>query len=512
MTQTALPQNSQNSALASIKGHVEPRIWTPARRELTPETSYGFKVIQFAELIGQPLDEWQKWQVIHMGELATDGKPVLNQVVLMVARQNGKSHLLKVLTEYWMFVECHPLILGMNTNVSFAKDAMLEVHADAEAHPLLKPLVDRVLEGNNDVRLTTKEGSTYRAVAATRKGGRGKRPDRVIVDELREHRNWDAYNAIIPAMGARMLENPLGAQAIFATNQGDDTSVVLDSLRASAVEYIEKGTGDDALGLFEWSAPDGADVTDPEVWAYANPSMNVRLSYKILQSAALRATTGPQEEAGFKTEHLCIKVRALDPAFDAAKWSECFDKGWTLRGFKLDVFSLDIAYSQKRATLYGAVVLPDGRIRGAVVQEWVDENALSKLDTDVVALLKKHKPRVFTWMPIGPAAAKSSLKTLKVPGVQVQEIRGDVADACMELADEIKDLRISHYDDALVNSQLTAAAKKPKGTDGRWVITRAGQGDSDAVYALAGAVHAARLLPPKTTMRLVGPDDEEDDE
>jgi hypothetical protein len=33
---------------ASVKGRVEPRIFTPPLRELTPETSYGFAVIEFA--------------------------------------------------------------------------------------------------------------------------------------------------------------------------------------------------------------------------------------------------------------------------------------------------------------------------------------------------------------------------------------------------------------------------------------------------------------------------------
>lgn len=35
------------------------------RLELTEETTYGYEVIDFADLIGWPLDPWQRWSVIH---------------------------------------------------------------------------------------------------------------------------------------------------------------------------------------------------------------------------------------------------------------------------------------------------------------------------------------------------------------------------------------------------------------------------------------------------------------
>jgi hypothetical protein len=64
-----------NSELRDLKGRTEPRLFTPPLRELTPETSFGFDVIEFAEDIGWPLDPWQQWAVIHMGELKEDGTP-----------------------------------------------------------------------------------------------------------------------------------------------------------------------------------------------------------------------------------------------------------------------------------------------------------------------------------------------------------------------------------------------------------------------------------------------------
>lgn len=53
-----------------IRGCEEPRIYTPPLRELTPETTLGFEVIEFAESILQiKLHPWQKWLFIHALEV-----------------------------------------------------------------------------------------------------------------------------------------------------------------------------------------------------------------------------------------------------------------------------------------------------------------------------------------------------------------------------------------------------------------------------------------------------------
>jgi hypothetical protein len=125
---------------ASVKGRVEPRIFTPPLRELTPETSYGFAVIEFAEhVLLEPLDPWQQWLVIHAGELLPDGRPRFRTVLVLVARQAGKTHALKVLGLYWQFVEQWPLILGMSTNLDYAREAWEKACIVAESNDELKP-------------------------------------------------------------------------------------------------------------------------------------------------------------------------------------------------------------------------------------------------------------------------------------------------------------------------------------------------------------------------------------
>ena len=268
-----------------MRGSVEPRIWTPPLRELTPDTSYGFAVIEFArEVLDEPLDPWQEWIAVHAGELLEDGRPRFRQVLILVARQNGKSHLLKVLALYWQFVERWPLIVSSSTNLDYAREAWEKAVQMAESSGLLSPLIppNGVRRASGEQCLTTTDGCRHKIAASNRKGGRSLSIDRLVLDELREHRSWEAWNAAVPATNARPY-----AQIYAISNQGDDESVVLNSLRESALGFMSTGDGDPRLGLFEYSAPDGCDLDDENAWAAANPNLGHRLDVDTIVGAAV---------------------------------------------------------------------------------------------------------------------------------------------------------------------------------------------------------------------------------
>lgn len=77
-------------ATKPLIGKVEPRHWTRPLRPLTRLTTRGYEVIDFAEAIGMPLQEWQKFAVIHALELLPGGDYRFRTVLIIVARQNGK--------------------------------------------------------------------------------------------------------------------------------------------------------------------------------------------------------------------------------------------------------------------------------------------------------------------------------------------------------------------------------------------------------------------------------------
>jgi hypothetical protein len=498
------PIRSTSFETGDVLGSTEPRLWTRPLRELTPETSYGFDVIDFArDVLGQPLDPWESWAVIHTGELLPDGRPRFRTVLILVARQNGKTFLLKVLALFWLFVECQPLVLGTSTNRDTAKEAWQGSVAMAQECAYLAariPSRGGVREANGEECLSTIDGSRYKIAASNRQGGRGLTINRLVIDELREHRSFIAWDAATYATNAVW-----DSQTFAISNQGDEEAVVLDSLRTPALEFIETGEGDPGLGLFEWSSAAGADPTDPEALAMANPNLGRRLPVDTLVGKAIRAkAAGGAELAGFKTEAMCMRVHLLDPAIDPDRWDACgTDEPISLADHRnRTALCLDVSLDGTHATLVAAAVV-GGKVHVEVVRAWSGFGCTKAVRQDLPSIVRRVKPRVLGWFPAGPAAALAAdLRARKGPatdrwpprGVLLDELKAELPSICMGLGDIVTAGDLEHPNDELLTVNARAAQKLRRG-DG-FVFTRKGKVPIDGSYALAGAVHLARTLPP----------------
>lgn len=494
-------------------GSITPRLWTRPLRRLTPQTSYGYAVIHFAAVVlGMPLDPWQQWLAIHLGELLPDGRPRFRQVLVLVARQNGKTHLCVVLALFWMFVQRWPMVFGTSTNLEQAAEPWELACEIAEGVPALAAMLprDAVRKANGQQVLRTVDRSRYKIGAVNPRGGRGKSIDRMIGDELREHHNWTGYRAAYNAMNAR----PHG-QAVFITNQGDDKSVVLNTLYDAALTFITTNGGDERLGLFDWSAPPGCAVDNVTAIAQANPNVGRRLDWDTLLGPARRlALPGADSEeiAGYRTEVLCQRVKNLNPAISETAWADCMVPGDLSELRSRLAACVDVSPDMRHATLVVAGVMPDDRVRfevpgvdvpgrGRLVGAWSGPTAVADMQRDLPAMVRKIRPQVLGWLPGGPAAAAAAgLKARKgrtvwpPPGVTVQEISAEVAAICMGLSAEVDARLVVHAGDPLLDDQALSAEKKMLAGD-VWRFDRAGEGHVDSTYAAAGAVHLARTLP-----------------
>lgn len=496
----------------SILGRTEPRLFTPALVELTPATTYGYAVITFAaDVLGLVLDPWQQWLVIHAGELLADGRtPRFRYVLVLVARQQGKTTLCQVLTLYWLYVESQRIVLGTSTNRDYAKAAWLDTIDRALVVEDLAADVPRggVRKANGQESFTVTRDvdgkpveARYVIAASNRRGGRSLTVRRLILDELREHQSFDAWNAATKAMNGVAT-----AQCWAITNQGDDASVVLDSLRTPAVAAIERPVPDDDVGVFEWSAPAGADPTDLAALAYANPSLGQpdRTTARALLGDARRAkAAGGDELAGFKTEVMCQRVPRLDPAISAERWAACTTSTpRPLQDLRRRVaLCVDVSLDEQHATLVAAAVVED-LVHVEVVAQWSGEDATVQLRRELPDLVARVRPRKLGWFPHGPAAAVAARladrkgRGWPPRGVDVAAVDGELlAAVCMGLAEQVKAVEIRHAADALLDAHV-ADAQKLRRSEGQWVFTRKGSGPIDGAYALAGAVHLARTIPP----------------
>ena len=497
-----------------IRGATVPRIYTPplvtgppgpcgCGCPLTPDTSEGFDVVDFAtDVVRRPPDPWQRWLYIHGMELLPDGRPRFRTVVVLVSRQNGKTEALVILAAYWLFVTYAPLVLGTSTQLGYARESWQKLVRLVNAA--------KVLNADHERRWTRKQNgeqecwtgpadaptSRYKIAASNEEGGRSLTVHRLILDELRQHHDYSAWGAAVPAMNAVP-----DAQCWALSNAGDDRSVVLNGLRESCVAFIESGTGDERTMLAEWSAPDGSDPLDPYALAQANPNVGRRLDLETLLADATKAVlTGGEALTTFKTESMCMRVPMLNPAIDPAAWLRCLDPG-VLGGVRDRVaLCVDVAPDEQHATLAAAAVLGTGRVRVELVEAWSGIGCVDRMRAALPALVARVRPQAFGWFPNGPAAAvtadlsaKSGRRGWPPRGVAVAEIRGEVTAVCMGFAEQVTAGRVAHSGDPLLDGNVEAAERLPYGD--AWVYSRRGGGGVDALYAAAGAVHLARMLP-----------------
>jgi len=500
-----------------LLGSTTARIWTPplvtgppgpcgCGCALTPQTSYGFDLADFAaDIVGTPLDPWQRWAGIHLGEMLPDGRPRFRKIVLIVARQNGKSYLGVMLTLFWQFIERQPLILGTNSKIEYAREAWQKAVVLAKSTPVLADLLPRtrqqgIRNTNGEQEMATREGSRYKISAANEEGGRSLTLNRVLLDELRQHHNYQAWAAVVPAANAVR-----DAQIVAITNKGTSQSVVLNELREAARTYIETGQGDRRLGLLEWSVPDEVDpaaaAADPAMLALANPNLGRRLEVEdLLADGRTAAAAGGEALQTHLTEVLCLTAdNPDDTPITRQAWDNCRDDEASLADLRARlVVALDVAPDGEHVTLAGAAMMtnesaPDepGPIVVEIIAAWRGETATEQARLQLPDLLARVRPRSRWFFPAGPAAQLAPvLERLHFKPLNA----GDAVASCMGLAEMVRAARLLHTGDPLLTDHVLQAKKWPVG-DG-WRFIRKGAGHVDAAYAAAAAAQKAAHRPP----------------
>jgi hypothetical protein len=376
-----------------LYGSEQPRIFTPPLRPLTPATSLGFSVIEFAEdVIHLDLLPWQKWLLVHMLETLPDGSLRYRTVVLLMARQNGKSTISMVLALWFMYVWGAPLVIGTAQDLDMAEEIWQGAVDLAQETPELERLIRHVFRVNGKKQMVLRSGERYKVRAANRRAGRGLSGDLVLLDELREHQSWDAWGAVSKTTMAR--EDAL----VFAlSNAGDASSVVLRYLRklchaslgdpdgvnaadaldpqAEAIEPDEDLDVDEgSLGVFEWSAPPDTPIRDRAGWAAANPALGHTISERTIASAA---RTDP--EWVFRTEVLCQwSEGTLEGPFPPGAWEASADPDSVRAVDSAIALGVDVSWDRGHSVIGLAAFREDGMAHVEVIAsragtDWVTE-------------------------------------------------------------------------------------------------------------------------------------------
>ena len=355
-----------------LKGKTEPRIYTPPLRELTPETTLGHAAIAYAkEVLNMELYPWQEWALIHnleiIGDLGGVWRFRFRTVVNEVARQNGKTKLSKVEASFFLNVLGVESIFGTSLSLDKAEEVWEAVADDQEQIPALAADLQRISRTNGSKKIVLTGNRSYKVGAPTRRAGRGDANDLVMLDELREHRDWETWSAAVASTNAK----PNGIVICFS-NAGDPDSIVLRQLRSQALERIN-GTkasdfgGDvdaDALGWFEWSSPDDAETDDMEALAQANPA----LGYGRLTERALLSSRGTFPENKFRSECMCQQVETILPEpFPDGAWMGGQDDKSCIREDSELFWGIEMSQDRKYTVIAVCGLREDGNYHVEVV-------------------------------------------------------------------------------------------------------------------------------------------------
>jgi hypothetical protein len=466
---------------------------------LNEQTSWGHSCIEFLQRWwGWSLLSWQCYLYWHALEKRLDHTGFrFKTVVVLVGRQQGKTRWIKGLGLWRLFMNeyglpspsCPAARLAVIAaqNLDYAETMLGEVVDEIkENHLFTRELINhRVVNGGHRAILTNRR--IWRAATATTKGARSLSVDLAMMDELRTHTTWDAYNAIAPTTTARPY-----SQVICTSNAGEAKSIVLRSLREPAAKRImTHDTEKTQVGLWEWSVPMDVDPRNPAFWYQSLPAMGHLNEFTIDTVMGYFESMQYKNMPGFQTEYLCQWVDALEPGVLPAEfWQSGMDSG-SRRAEGAPVYAaLDVSYDRARAYIAICATRTDGYLHIEVIQ------AARGLDW-VIPWLKERKAK-FKGVAVQKTGAPVSgmIPDLQDAGVPVVEWGpgAELTAACGMFYDKIVQGEVYHRPGLVLDR--AAASTIARRVNDAWIFDRRNSPvDAAPLIACAAAVWLSENCP-----------------
>lgn len=498
-------------------GCAEPRLFTPPLRPLTPETSLGFEVIEFArDLLGVELYPWQKVLLIRALELREDGVTYrFRRIIVLVGRQNGKTMLASVLAAWWLFVDSkrHPdrvppvkfKIVGVAQNLDIAREPWNAVKSWVDPDPetdaaeelaveALQGATEKVIDTNGKEGIYTLDRPHYEIRAAA--SARGKPTARIIFDEVREQKTWAAWNAVVHA-----TKSFFNAQLWGISNAGDLSAVVLAQLRDGLLksvdewqQYVESGMRtleefangrDMTSAIFEWSAAPGCALDDLDGILQANPSIGHG-------EMTVEAVLADKDTPDYRTEALCQWITSrITPFIDGEAWADLADPESEIAPLSRMVIGVDV--SRDRTSVAIAGYRDDGLVHGELIAYRAQMLWAVKW---IVKTAERWGIRQVALQPRGCRASELREPLIEA-GLEVVDVGGTALGAsAAQMRDRVRSGRMrTRGQPALDMSVSGTVVRKLSGGDMQ-VFDREGSAvDASPTIALANAAYALESTP-----------------
>lgn len=446
-------------------GITEPRIWTKPLRDLTPLTSRGFEVIDFArDVLGVKLLPWQEWLLIHMLELNPDGTLRFRKALIIVGRQNGKTLIGAVLAAFWLYVDAGRwpeqlrefdfVIVGAAQKLDIAMKPWKQVRRwGAPDDPKIGIAPDRVpmlqqytyppRTTNGETELRTHGGATF--LPRTFDGARGHSAARLMLDELRQQYDYEGWSSIEKSASA-MFDSLL----VAFSNAGTARSRVLKDVRDISHEGVDDPETEWFVG--EWSAAAEASLDDPHAFAQANPSAGYLPGMTI--SGLMKTTADAREKNVERIEVLGQWVTAeIVPYLEFEEWAACADApevndrgalvktGSTLADGSRQILGVDVSGDRKMSYVAVAGIREDELAHVEVIAQrpgmmWVVDHLIKVREATGISEVALQGRG---------CAAADLVEPLKRAGFTVHEVSGTaLLNSAGQLHDAVRDGRVRH--------------------------------------------------------------------
>jgi len=468
----------QTSRGVGVIGSIEPRIHTP----LLKGKSKAQEVSDLADKIGLPLIPWQRWVLDDLLSVDDENAWRKKTALVLVARQNGKTHLARMLILSHLFLWGSKNVLGMSSNRNMALDTFRQVAYTIEDNQFLKDQVRQIRLANGQESISLLNGARYEIAAATRDAPRGKTADFLYIDELRE---WtqESFTAALPVTRARP-----NAMTLMTSNAGDGFSTVLNDLRERCLSYPP-----DNLGFYEYSAPQHSKITDRKAWAMANPALGHLITEQTLEESV---STNSIEAT--KTEMLCMWVDSTVSPWVYGSIEQCSNSDLEIPVGPQTIMAFDIAPTRRSGALVMGQV-QDGKIAVGLAQLWHSDIAIDeiKMASDINEWARKYHPHTICY---DKYATQTIATRLEQSGWRMVDVSGQAFyQACSDLADGLANSRVVHSGQAELVQHLNNCAAKTN--DAGWrIIRRKSAGDVTAAISLAMVV--SQLTKPQQTAQI----------
>ncbi len=336
------------------------------------------------DLSGTPLmlEDWQKAVFANIfGWKRPDGTRRYREVLIFIPRKNSKTTMAAAIVLLMLFTdgEKGAELYSAAAESDQARLCFEVVQGMIRNEPELEKLCTLL---KYSVVFLNKRGqpeSSYKAISAEAGTKHGFNIHCVVNDELHAHKTPELTEVLMTGTGSR--SQPLVVH--LSTSDYEREGSICNDKHDYATK-VRNGIIDDPSFLpviYEASKDD--DWTSRDVWAKANPNLNVSISEEYIARECKRAQDDPGYENTFKRLHLNIRTEALCRWLTTLSWDNCEVPGLRIEDYAGEpcFCGLDLSASQDFTAF--VPTFPDGEGGIAVFPYfWVPEETARKREIE----------------------------------------------------------------------------------------------------------------------------------